>query len=210
MPQFKENHIMKFIDPKTGDSFKLSPDDIFCVSIRRSNGKLKPIYTGKNASKAFQTYHSLKVFKHDRKFLKIKRLNEPVEIEVYAVSGKEEKPKSFKGYSISPNFKKKTIQNISNVPETCFNQFKTDAELFLNENGKPMKMNKLIPLLMANFIDLSMEEKTQLINSAMKVLAKHKILSGGDNTREIEKFLKDNPSVNPNEFSPNGLDEELL
>ena len=52
-----------------------------------------------------------------------------------------------------------------------------------------MSVNKLIPLLMANFASLTREEQLQLINSAIKVMAKHKILSGGDNTREIKKTL---------------------
>ena len=186
---------MTFIDLRTNNKFEFKPKDVFLVTIRRSNGKPKPIYTGLVASRAFEIYHNLKIFIHDRKYLAIKRSNEAQEILIYKESGKDPKVRSFIGYKIKPNFTSKVIQNVTNIPVSLYDTFKVAAKTHKNELGAIMTVNKLIPILMAHFGDLTHEEQLNLISSAMKVMARHKILSGGDNTHEIKSLLSNDPDL---------------
>ncbi len=183
---------MKYIDLKTGKEFLFVSKDIFLVTIRRSNGKPKPIYTGLVASKAFDLYHNLKIFRNDMKYLTVKRLGVDQEIPIFKDSGKEPKVKSFLSYRIKPNYHTRIIQNLTNIPVTCFEAFKASAETHKTESGSFMTVNKLIPILMSHFSSLTHDEQLELLSSALKVMAKHKILSGGDNTREIKETLLTN------------------
>jgi hypothetical protein len=175
--------ITPFIDLHNNNQYTFLPKDIFLVYIRRSNGKSKPIYTGLIPSKAFELYHSLKIFKNDRKYLMIKR--EGRESKIYSLAGTDEKIKSHLGYKIKPNFEQKLLQNITGTPVTCFTTFKAMAETHQN-----MSVNKLIPLLICNFISLTHNDQIGLINSSLEIISKHKILSGGDNSRDILSALE--------------------
>ena len=179
----------EFFDLAKNKKFTFEDKAIFSVYVRRNNGKRKLIFASANASKAFDTYHTFKIFKRDRKYLEVKMNNE--DIEVYSESGKDPRAKSFKGYKTMPNYEKKILQNITNIPVTLHEEFVKTLEFCKSETNSELSVNKCIPLLIANFCSLAREERDKMIKNSFVLVAKHKVLSGGNNTEEIKRMMQE-------------------
>lgn len=184
----------EYLDPTSRLVYKHHEKDIFSVYVRRSNGKLKLLYCGLMPSKAFPLFHQLKIFKLDRKFLKVTLFNpisntQKSEVTLLAVSGKDKKPVKTCGGRYSANYSKDSIRNISNVPETLKSEFKARIDGMMDEDNKLITINKAVPFILAYVVSLPTESLISCMKSGEENYLKHVMLSGGDNTYKIKNEL---------------------
>lgn len=194
----------EFIDIRTQIKYTYNAKDLFFVYIRRSNGKMKLLYAGNSISIAFEKFYTLKVFLRDRKYLKMKPLGDIKEHDILGSSGVDRKPEKKIGALHRCNYKTVNLRHISNIPETLLEDFKLHIDGVYDENNCLMTINRAIPYLMAYLVSLSKDQKKEFFETYLQDIVKHKILSGGDNTNQVKKFLIKNQNEDKDD------DKELL
>lgn len=183
--------ITKFLDPVSNISFTVEDHEVFTVLIRRSNGPKKIAFTSKSAAKAFDTYHKLKVFKTDRKFIVAK--SDKVDRILLAESGTEIKPSRLNHKGIKSISKMRSTAVIMKLPDTLLEETNRVLSLYASpDTGYKLTRNKLVPLLLAYFCVASHEEIHKILDQSKQEYLKHKYKSGGDNDEEVEKMLMSN------------------
>lgn len=179
----------EFMDVRTQLKYQYNEKDLFMVYVRRSNGKLKLLYCGVVPEKAFNLFYTFKIFKNDRKYLKIKPLNSDKELDILTDSGKDKKPDQNRGGKYTANYSKVCMRNISNIPETLRDDFKMKIDGIRTNEKSLITINKSIPLLMSYLVTLEREQIEAIFEIGKTNIIRHVILSGGDNTQEIKEIL---------------------
>jgi hypothetical protein len=179
-------NVTVYKDRISGIEVSLNPLTSFTVSLRRSNGRRRTLYHGKDAQLAFEEYHKIAVFKFDRKYLSVKETPHSPDRQLLAKSGEVPKLTGPDIPSKRPDAKKISLMRFKRfpvsklLPATLYKEFALASEQLPRKNGKVIPAGQVLAMLIAHFVQLPSELREQLILESFAKYRREVIKSGGD------------------------------
>lgn len=204
-----------YTNPYTRAQYQLPENETYSVYIRRSNGSKRLVFVSKSPEKAFEFFHKFQIYLRDIKYIYANTAG-PIKdgkktpLRLETMRGTDQRPldRHRLGRPSQEYYKTIDISKIINVPETLINQIKKDLKdlIIPGTTNSKLTRNRLIPMLLAYFSDLDIEQKLQVLHASEKSYISHRHKSGA-NLEAKTKDLIDEEIISPIE---SGNEDDLL
>jgi len=187
-----------YTNPYTRAQYQLPENETYSVYIRRSNGNKRLMMTSKSPDKAFEFFHTFRIYLKDTKYIYANTSGElkdgkKTPLKLATIVGTEPRPSDHTrlGAKIELNYKAVVLPAVTNVPETLAKEIKklTSNQIEPGSINTRLSRNKLIPLLLAYFASLDVDQRHELIEEAEKHHLSHKYKSGANITPKIQDLI---------------------
>ena len=154
--------------------------------------------TSKSPDKAFEFFHTFRIYLRDMKYIYANTAGEVKDgkktpLKLATLTGTEPRPIEHTrlGVKLQVNYKSVVIPAITNVPETLAKEIKklTTNQLAPGNANIKLSRNRLIPMLLAYFASLDVDQRHELIHEADKHYLSHKYKSGANLTEKIQDLI---------------------